>query len=472
MKKFLVFCLLISMLSGFSLVFAEETGVNSIQDPLVTTSSSNCIGVDAETALLGTAKLTDNVKSAFLYDVKSDTLMYAWNADEQMDPASLVKILTAYIAVEQGNLNDVVIVKEDVLATVPYDAVSAELLAGEELLLQDLLYCMMVGSANDAAAVIAEHICGSQETFVQEMNRYAQALNCSNTVFKNVHGLYAEEQVTTARDITKILAAALKNEDFSRIFSTVDYTVPATNLSEERMLSTGNYLINTAEMQIYYDERVKGGRTGVAQDGTRCLAAVSESDSLQMISIVLGAESVYADDGRTVTTGGFKETSQLLDAGFSGYKNVQLLSADQAVIQCPVVEGKNDVVLGVSVDLNAVLPVDVNLPDLIFRYNGTENIKAPIEKGQKNGVVEVWYGTMCVARADLYAMNKVQETEQIIDNEGQNSNSDFGVTKLVLTWVFGISGASVALALCIHYLPMLIQMRHAKKYRKSRRRNK
>ena len=472
MKKFLVFCLVLSMLSGFTVAFAEQVDTNLTQENAPTPPTSDCIGFDAHTALLGTEKLTDNVKSAFLFDVKSNTLMYAWNADEQMDPASLVKILTAYIAVEQGNLTDVVIVKEDVLATVPYDAVSAELLPKEELTLQDLLYCMMVGSANDAAAVIADHISGSQEAFVQEMNRYAEALNCSNTVFKNVHGLYSEEQVSTARDITRILAAALKNEDFSSIFSTVDYTVPATNLSEERSLSTGNYLINTADMQIYYDERVKGGRTGVAKDGTRCLAAVSESASLQMISVVLGAESVYADDGRTVTTGGFKETSTLLDAGFSGYKNVQLLFADQAVVQCPVAEGENDVILGVSVDLNAVLPVNVNLPDLIFQYTGTESLRAPVEKGQKSGIVEVWYGTMCVARADLYALNKVSETAQISSNIEQHANSDFGATKLVLIWVFGITGAIVAVVVCIRFLPKLIQMRHTKKYRKSRRRSK
>ena len=119
-----------------------------------------------QTTLLGTSQLITNAKAVVLYEYSTETFMYAWNADTQMYPSSMVKIITAYYAVLHGNPEDVVTVTETALANVPYDAVSADLQPGEEILLEDLIYCMMVGSANDAASVIAEHIGCSEEEYL------------------------------------------------------------------------------------------------------------------------------------------------------------------------------------------------------------------------------------------------------------------------------------------------------------------
>lgn len=252
---------------------------------------NGCHSLDGAVPVMGTQQLVTNMEAAFVYDINTDTVMYAFNADVQMYPASLVKIMTALIAIEKGNLDEVIEVRQGVLSQVPQGAVSADLVDGEMISLENLLYCMMVGGANDAAAVIADHISGSQDVFVAEMNRCAEELGCKATVFKNAHGLHDPEQFTSARDIAKILNYALQNPEFEEIYSTVFYDIPATNMSESRYLASSNYLMNNlADLQIYYDGRVTGGRTGVTDDGKRCLAATAQSGGRKLLSVVMSKQ--------------------------------------------------------------------------------------------------------------------------------------------------------------------------------------
>lgn len=389
---------------------------------------NGCNTLDGSVALLGSEQIIENADSVLLYETSTDTLMYAYNADAQAYPASLVKILTALITIEQASLTDAVIVRSDVLDTVPEDAVDADLEADEVLSVEDLLYCMMVGSANDAAAVLADYVLGSQQAFVEEMNRYAQELGCVNTNFTNVHGLHDDEQYTTARDICRILALALKNEAFRTIFGTIEYSLPATNIHPARILSSGNYLMNVDDVEIYYDSRVTGSRTGETTDRTRCIASVAENEDLTLISIVLGAKSVYKDDGYTVKVfGGYQETSDLLDFGFNGYKTAQIFYPGQPLQQLDVPNGDSDLVIGPDVGAFSVLPHDSSSKTLIYRYGQIGNLSAPIEKGQKISHLEVWSGTICVAQTDLYALNKVDAAQAFdLNNEKSGIGIRFG----------------------------------------------
>ena len=405
------------------LVLQMQVSANLVAQAPVTDKSitNGCNGVDAQVPFLGTEQLITNASAVVLLENNSQTLMYAWNADARLHPASLVKILTALIAVEKGNPEDLVTVRQDVLDTVPSDAVSAELKPSELLTLKDLLYCMMVSSANDAAAVIADHISGSQTAFVQEMNQYAQQLGCTGTQFMNVHGLHHPEQYTTARDTARILGVAMKNEQFREIFGTVRYTVEATNRSPSRKLATGNYLMNADEVEIYYDTRVIGGRTGTTNDGDKCIAAAAEQNGLQMISVVMGAKSVYEQDGIKVRSfGGFPETTQLLDHGFGNYKINQVIYENQVIRQLAIPGGDCDLFLAPDISVASVIPSGTTLDQLSYIYYDKPNLQVPISKGQALSVVEVWLGNLCLAQADLYAMNRVQaqqtETPVVVEN--------------------------------------------------------
>lgn len=465
MRKFRVLiCIILSLqLFCFQAFAVDDT------DKTVTAGSHS---IDAAVPYLGTAQVTDNVQAAFLYEVNSDTLMYSNNADTQTYPSSLVKIMTALLAVQNGNLDDVIIVTESALSSVPYYAASADLKAGEQLPLRDLLYCMMVGSANDAAAVIAEYIGGSQSDFVALMNQQARELGCTATQFVNCHGLHDEQQYTTVRDMARILCAAIKNENFVTFFSAINYVVPATNMSGERELSSGNYLMNTENLQIYYDERVTGGRTGIADDGTRCLASCAEKNGMQLICIVIGSESTFAEDGNTVTYGSFKESSSLYDAGFNGYRVAQVIYEGQALKQCSVVNGANDVVLASTRSVYCVLPESAAVSDLKYQY--TENaLQAPLDAGQVLSTVQIWHGNNCIAQVDMVSMNSVSLAANIQPEDSQQQTDSAG--KTILTIILSVVGVAVVIALALFLIRAvriaLIRSRR-KRYSRDRRRSR
>ncbi len=477
MKKIGAICLLLCILAGLLIPTGASAALETADDKSV---QQGCHGLDAQAPLLGSVPFTENAKSIILYEYNTDTLMYAYNVDEQQFPSSFVKIMTGLIAVEKGNLETAVTVKQSVLNTIPNDAVSAELRADEIISLEDLMYCMLVHSANDAAAVIADHISGSQEAFVAEMNAYAEKLGCTNTKFMNAHGLHHDEQVTTARDTARILAAAMKNEDFARIFNTAFYNVPATNKSAIRRLETTNHLVNNQEYETYLDLRVTGGRTGVTDDGYRCIAAASEADGLKMVSVVMGTHSVFEEDSYVIKIiGGFHETSELLDMGYAGYKEAQILYDGQIVKQQAVTNGKSNVVLGSRTDLSTVIPYSVQNEDLIYRYNDIPGaFQAPVKKGDILSQVEIWYGSVCLGHADLYAMNDVASVQLLPDQTSPPANGekkDNTVWKIILWIVVGVVGCvvlAVLVLLIYRRARRMIAERRRKQFRRSRRRSR
>lgn len=412
--------------------------------------------LDASKSLLGDGRLVSNTQAALLYEVNTQTLLYGYNADERMHPSSFVKLMTLLIAIEEGNLEEIITIKQEVLDTVPGDAMVVGLKAGETMNLQDLLYCMMVGSGNDAAAIIADAVCGSQSAFVDRMNAYAQQLGCNNTNFTNVHGLHHNDQYTTARDAAKIIEQGLRHDLFRLIIGTSVYTVSANDVSAERRLVTNNYLISTNVMEIYYDYRVTGGRTGKANDGTRCIAAVAEAGNMELISIVMGCRSVYENDGYTERVyGGFPETTKLLDNGFNGFRGVQLFHQDQVMRQYSVMGGNANLFLGASTDAYTVLPSGVSLEDLTFVYQDTFSgayPSVPIEKGQALSSVQVWYGDVCIGSAELHAMNGVTEdVDMFVPSTHPQAKMPWWAWLLIIAGV--LAAAFVLFVLALRYIP-------------------
>ncbi len=463
MKKVAIFCLslciILNLFTGF--VSAEE----EISADL---SVAGYRGIDATTPILGGKKLVENITSGFLYDANSETLMYAYEADKQVYPASLVKIMTALYALENGKLTDIAVVSDVALSSFPIDAVNVRLKVGEQMSLEDLLYCLLVSSANDAAAVIAEHISGDQETFVANMNEYAKTLGCDATTFVNSHGLHHESQVTTARDIARILNAALKNETFRKIFTSKTHRIEATNLSDIRKLETSNALLDNTSK--YYDGRAIGGRTGVTDDGKRCMAAVAEANGMQLISVVMGSESVYQEDGYSaISVGSYMETKALLDAGFGGYQTAQILYANQALQQCKVENGDSDLVVGPKESVLSVLPANATVNNLTYHYK-TDVLTAPIFKGDKVSHVQIWSGSMCVAEAELYALNSVAVDSQMLSSDTEKTSNINSGTVITLT-IVGVVVLALFILVVVRYLPRLMVKKRSAQHRRSRRRS-
>lgn len=469
MKKIIAILLAALLLLSYIPVSAAEPDTDA-------SVVSGCRTLDAQVPLLGSGQLVSNTSAAMLYEANTDTLMYAHNADAQIQPASLLKIMTALIAVEKGKMDDVVTVREEVLSTLASDAVTVDLVPDEVVSVKDLLYCMMVGSGNDAAVVLADHVMGDQQTFVGEMNRYAAELGCTATNFANVHGLHDDTQYTTVRDVTRILSHAIKNPQFVEVFNAKYYEMPQTNKSEPRSLATQNYLINNDKVVIYYDERVTGGRTAVNNDRSRSIATTAQSNGMNLICIVFGSKSQYEKDGYTEKVfGGYTETKQLLDMGFTGYRSAQILYPEQVLQQLPVLNGDCDVSVGIQSSVSAVIADDAAaINGLSYRYANESGLTAPIKKGQRLSSLEIWQGSVCIAQAETYAMNSVSVAGSVF-GENNDRKGSVGIGTVILYVFIGIAavfGGIVAVLYVLRFIRVCKIKRQSRRNSRNRRRSR
>ena len=470
MKKNITACCIMALVLAIVLtVIPVSTHAAGEIDMSVT---QGCHSIDAQIPMLEPVPEITNLYAAFLYDYTNDTLIYSVNPDQKYDPASLVKIMTALIICEKGNLDDQITVDAALLETLPENSFGVELQAGEVLSLRDLLYCIIVESANDASVVAANHVCGSLDGFITEMNDYAQRLGCKDTVFTNVHGIYDEFQTSTARDIARILTQAAKNEAFMEVFGAVNYTLPATNLSEARELSSNNYLMNDDMMTVYLDSRVTGGRAGTMDTGERNLAVTAERNGVKLVSVVLGSLSEVAENGyEVITFGSFNETSALLDLGFKGHHSVQLFYADQALKQFEVQNGDSYVTTGVKEAVLALLPYGVTYNDLSYRYSeNAQTIQAPVSAGDVVTTVQVWHNDICLAQSNLYALHDVKVKDVVATEEVAQESTANGSTVLIIVGV--IIGLFVILLFGRQLIFRIVRSLKIRRHRKNRRRSR
>jgi len=486
MKFTRILCLLICFIllfQGIPQVGAEETQPsseplqNNEAQPFYTdlgTDSSitnGCRTMDGKISLWGNNRILTSSSAVMLYEINTDTVVYSWNADERMCPASLTKIMTALLAVEKGNLSDTITITEAHLECLPYYAHSLNLLVGEIVTLEQMLYCLMVGSANDAAAVISTHIAGSEEAFVELMNSRAKEIGCESTNFTSSHGLGHADLFTTARDMLKIIKTAIQNELFTRFFSASLYTLPATNLSESRYMETTNYLI-TPGMVNYYDKRVTAGRTGITDDRKRCLAVTAEDGDLSYIAVILEAIPEYNEDGtRILRYGNYEDMKDLLNLAFKNQRIVQVLRKEQNLKQYAVANGTNHIVVGPVNTIASILPADVKTEDLTYRYlDGANVLSAPVEKGQLISTVQLWHGDVCLAQTPVCAKNASSLYTDPNSNEGAMQINTEGLKKAFL--VIGIILAFVLIVIAILVVIQLVRRTVVRAQHRRRRINR
>lgn len=431
-------------------------------------ASDTCMTLDAKSALAGNSQLLPTAQAVVLYAPDSDTMVYSWNPDLPLDPSGMNKIMTALIAIEGGDPDAVVTVTSEALNSVEVGAMAAGLKAGESMTLRDLLYLMMVGSANDAAAVIAEHIGGSQSAFVAVMNQRATELGCTNTVFMNPTGLSAEGQYSTARDLAKITAEALRLQAFVEMFSAVEYTVPGSDSAPERKAVTTNYMMSDASVRDQLDSRVTGGKTGALSSTDRSLISTAEKDGQRYLAVVMGAKGTMTSSGSAIRTyGNFSETKLLLDHAFSQYSQRQLLSANKVMAQFQVAGGENDLAVSSRQAVAALMPTDMKSERVTYQcVEKAGGLSAPIEAGEIVGTVQLWYDNICVAQGDLIAMHGVKEKGTAATVLQPQAKVESGVFKtLAVVCLLALLGVILLAAGIVGGIRMI----HVIQYRKRRK---
>lgn len=232
----------------------------------------------------------DGLNAACIYDLNQEEVLYSYQANERLNPASLTKIMTALLVIENCNMEDVVLIGD---VAIYEDGVQLfNLKAGDRITVQNLLYATLVYSANDAALALAQHVAGSEEAFVEMMNTRALQLGATNTHFVNPHGLSHEEHYTTAYDLYLIFNAAVKHDIFQQIINTTSYTVEYT-LADGTQTSRNITTTNKFLSEIYDSPSgvsIIGGKTGSTMAAGKCIILyATDAVGNPYICVVMGA---------------------------------------------------------------------------------------------------------------------------------------------------------------------------------------
>lgn len=352
-------------------------------------------------------------KAALLVDANTGNIVYAKNEHQELYPASLTKIMTALLvleAVDSGKLSlDQQLTASDSITELDADGSSAGIKVGEVMTVEQLLYCMLVVSANEACVILAEAVSGDVDTFVDAMNAKAQALGCENTHFVNPTGLHDSQHYTSAWDLYLITQEAMKHEDFMRICDTGDITLPATNLSEARSLHSTNYLISVWRSRGYYNTDAHGVKTGSTDAAGHCLVSSASKGSLSFISVMLGCEQLHLE-GNEIRTMSFYETNRLFDWAFNNFAYQTVLTSDEILKEVAVSLSKIDhVTVHPAEDVEVLLPKGLAAEDLERTITlKSDPVEAPISAGDVLGTVTLSYDGTDYATVDLLALNDVE----------------------------------------------------------------
>ncbi len=359
---------------------------------------------------------TVSAEGCIIANVDTDTVIYDKNADTRLFPASLTKIMTAVVVLDECKDpdNTIVTVNKDVLdLLLGTDSSVFNLVDGEQLPATELLYILLVHSANDAANVLAEHFGGTIPGFVDKMNAKAKELGMDGTHFMNAHGLHDDNHYTTPRDMYTLTRYALKNDLFKTIFGTVRHYVPATNKNPNRRILATTVFIQdpNSQMPNTYYRPVDGGKTGYTDPAGRCLVTYAEEDGVTYICVVMKCP-VKNDKGAKVRQE-FSDTKKLYEWVFNDFQYKQVYDSQTPIGECPVeLSGDSDyVAVALKTPVNAVVPKEADETGfkIEIEYYASP-ATAPINRGQELGTATVKYAGETIATVPVVATNAVERS--------------------------------------------------------------
>ena len=360
-------------------------------------------------------------KAALLIDPDTEEILYARNIHERLYPASLTKVMTALLvleAVDSGRIamDTVLTASQTAIDNLPPDGSNAGIKVGEEMTVEQLLYCILVVSANEACDILAEGVSGSIDAFVDAMNAKAQAIGCEDTHFANTSGLQDGNHYTTAWDLYRITREAMKHEMFMPLCNTKVIEIPATNLSGPRTYYTTNYLLSPMRATGYVYQGAEGIKTGSTSDAGYCLISTATRSGRSLLSVVLGAEAVTLEDGdRQVQS--FSETIKLFDWGFDEFSRQVILGTDELIDEVPVAlsQEQNAVKVHPAQEIERLIPNDMDIAaDIQREVTLVEGVDAPVTKGQVLGEITLRCGDTVYGTVELLADEDVSASRLLV----------------------------------------------------------
>ncbi len=338
-------------------------------------------------------------KNAILYNMDSGEVLYEKDADEKVSIASLTKIMTALVSIE--NIKDldsqVVLTADDFKGLVEANAVTAGFTKGEVVTYRDLLYGLLLPSGADAAKALARNIAGSEENFIKMMNEKVGEMNLKNTHFSTVIGLDDDNNYSTAREVALIFKEALKNEDFKTIITTKEYT---SSDGKVKFHSTIQSNAKKFEIDVPY---ILGGKTGTTTDAGLCLATIAKENDVNYMLVTLGA--LY--DKKAPHN--IEDAQTIYDYFIENYGNHMIVDKETPFAEIKVKYGTEKTLkLYPTKNITKYLENDYDKNDIKYVYDGREEITAFTKKGEKLGTLEIYYQDDLIDKENIVLTESLQ----------------------------------------------------------------
>ncbi len=338
-------------------------------------------------------------RSAFLIELNSGEVLYTKNEDEKRYPASITKVMTALVVIENCRLDEEVVFSHAAVTDLEEGGYNGYYHEGESLTVEQCLYALLLESVNECGYALAEHVAGSVPAFADMMNARAAELGCTNTHFNNPHGLNDEEHYTTAHDMGRIFRACLQNDTFMKIDSTMKYHIDPTELNPEGFNLTMHHKMMIEGSEYYYPE-VKAGKTGYTSIAKNTLVTYAEKDGVELICVVMkgeGGGAIYSD------------TKKLLDYGFGKFSLVDMTENTENFVN--------------GLNMGNAIPVRVEGSSSFYLPAGTEGLTMGLEKKGAFDDADV-IGNIVFSCGD----EKLSSLPLLIDSEALGSSSAAGET--------------------------------------------
>lgn len=443
-RKRVLSILLVCILIG-QVVLSPSLSVFATQKKKSTTNSAiSSLTVDAK-------KGPSNIvaESAIIMEASTGSVLYAKNIDDKHYPASITKIMTALLSLENCSLSETVTFSHDAVFNIEPGSAHISADVGEELTMEQCLYALMLKSANEVANAMGEHVAGSIPKFADMMNAKAKELGCKNTHFVNPNGLHDDNHYTTAYDMALITRAAMKNQTYRTIAGTKRYVIPPTNKqSETRYLTNKHQMIYPNDFPQYEYQYALTGKTGYTDQAGNTLVTVAKKDGLELICVVLKSKPSYCQYNQ------YTDTISLLDYCFENFSvynideesNAPRISEDQLFTKYNCLFDSSQSPLKIDGDNTVVIPNTADLKDVV---QDIEYFKDVTIKDGDNIIGSITYtldGAVVGSNNIIYTKTSdrlVLENSEVIQKNNDNAlseifNLDEGVNKNTIFVVLGI----------------------------------
>jgi D-alanyl-D-alanine carboxypeptidase len=354
--------------------------------------------------------------SAIVMDVQSGTILYEKNIDKKEYPASITKIMTALVALENSSLSETVTYSKEAVTNLEINASNISIQPGEKLSMEDSLYAILMMSANEACNGVAEHVAGSIDNFVKMMNQKAKELGCTGTHFANANGLWMKNHYTTAHDMALIARAAYRNPTFAKITGTKQYNIGKTNKYQARTLYNHHGMLYAYKFPQYLYEYCVGGKTGYTEKCRYTLVTYAKKNNMTLLSVVMKVpKSPYEEPNE------YTDSTKLLNYGFNRFKRVSIVDDAAGEINSehlftkfsPFYSTDSDV-LSIDEDAGIILPkkADISKTEKKVEYYDT-----PVEVQNEDGSI----GKMAIGKITYtYKGKEVGGSEIYYQNKTSN----------------------------------------------------